>query len=71
MPKPAAPAVGKLLERKTGGPTKRTTIYFDPSLYLRLKGYSDGLRREMSAIVSDAVTEYLDRVAPPTRKRGR
>ena len=59
-----------MTEKKNPKPVRRsTTVYFPPDVLKRVKIYGITVERDMSDIVAEAVTEYLDkRKAPPAPK---
>lgn len=57
-----APTASGLIQLKKSGETvKRMTVYVGVPLYKRLGHHLVETDRDMSAVVSEAIAEYLDR----------
>ena len=47
----------------------KTTVYLDPDSYRRLKALAAKTRRPTAELIREAVLEYAQRLAAPTRPR--
>lgn len=59
--KPARPLGRAMVERTRGGDRilRRTTVYFEPDLFKRLRFYSVEKDTDISTVINEAVHRYL------------